>query len=389
MSSRMYSSFGRATNYRSNKVNGMSPLDRKVKRNPKYDSVRGTVDTGASMSKVDIITTRAYLNRRAELFKRVSAPTVAELIDEHIADPRESIFELADAAEDLAGGVAGMSIDSAAEAGAGAPAPLSPQATGLRGFGQQASPGPKVSVADPDDYTAGFYGTDNKPPFIVLDVRERQDFLAARIACARHFPANDLKHDKITPELFFYKNRAQHVIVIYDLDDRAGREVATMFTEKGWENIFLLSGGLETFNHYFKSKVKGELAEPPAAQEQRHMGASGRRGVGSAKKTGLAGRPPIGPKIGQANTSNGNGQGASGAGRPGRPPLNPRRGGNRLTTENVKANERAMRTPGKKRMGGSTHRAPSIGNASTMSRAESLLSWNGGASGGDNRTSMF
>ena len=74
-----------------------------------------------------------------------------------------------------------------------------------------------------------------------------------------------------------------------------------MFTEKGWENIFLLSGGLETFNHYFKSKVKGELAAPPAAQEQQHTGAAGRRGVGSANKKGLAGRPPIGPKIGQAN----------------------------------------------------------------------------------------
>ena len=311
---------------------------------------------------------------------------MAELIDEHLADPRESIFDLGNAAEDMADSMAGMAVASAADAAA-APAPLSPQATGLRGFGQQASPGPRVSVADPDDYSAGFYGTDNKPPFIVLDVRERHEFSAARIACARHFPANDLKHDKITPELFYYKNRAQHVIVIYDLDDRAGREVATMFTEKGWENIFLLSGGLETFNHYFKSKVKGEMAAPPAAQEQQHTGAAGRRGVGSANKKGLAGRPTIGPKIGQANKARSRQE--QGAGRPGRPPLNPRRGGDRLTTENVKANERATRTPGKKRMGGSTHRAPSIGNASTMSRAESLLSWNGGAGRADDRTSMF
>ena len=366
--SRMYTSFGRATNYKSNKINGMSPLDRKVKRNPKYDKVRSTLDTGASISKVDIITTRAYLNRRAELFKRVSAPTVAELMDEHLADPRESIFDLGGGADD------DVSRDVAA-----APAPTSPQATGLSGFGGGHAPSspssgePRVVVADPDNYTAGFYGQDNKPPFIVLDVRERHEFSQCRIACARHFPANDLKHDKITPELFYYKNRAQHVIVIYDLDDRAGREVATMFTEKGWENIFLLSGGLETFNHYFKSKVKGELPAPPSEQEQQHAG----RG-GSSRK---GGRPPIGPKIGHASSRQGGGS-------QGRPPLNPTRGGNRLTTENVKANERATRTPGKN-IGASSHRAPSIGNASTMSRAESLLSWNGGARAAHGRTSMF
>ena len=81
----MYSSFGRATNYRSNKINGMSPLDRKVKRNPKYNSVRSTVDTGASMSKVDIITTRAYLNRRAELVR--AAPVVLSSFRPFVLSP--------------------------------------------------------------------------------------------------------------------------------------------------------------------------------------------------------------------------------------------------------------------------------------------------------------
>lgn len=346
--SRMYSSFSRATNYKSNKINGMSPLDRKVKRNPKYSNVRSALDTGASMSKVDIITTRAYLARKSELFKRVSAPTVAELMDEHLEDPRESIF-------DIGAGAEHEDADSSNTSGIPLAAPGSPSA------GE-----PRVAVADPDDYSAGFYVQDNKPPFIVLDVREKHEFSQCRIACARHFPANDLKHDKITPELFYYKNRAQHVIVIYDLDDRMAREVATMFTEKGWENVFLLSGGLETFAHHFREKVKGELPAP--AQEEQPVRSRGGKSGG--------GRPPIGPKIGQALDQ-----------KRGRPPLNPRRGGSHLTTENVMANDRATRTPGKGRMG-SANRAPSVGNASTMSRAESLLSWNGGKTSGS-RTSMF
>ena len=64
--SRMYSSFST----KHSRVNGLSPLDRKTPRNPKYAGVRSTLDTGASLSKVDIITNRQYLNRKGELFKR-------------------------------------------------------------------------------------------------------------------------------------------------------------------------------------------------------------------------------------------------------------------------------------------------------------------------------
>ena len=131
--SRMYTSFGRATNYKSNKINGMSPLDRKVKRNPKYDKVRSTLDTGASISKVDIITTRAYLNRRAELFKRVSAPTVAELMDEHSPTRASRYLTL-------------VACTTTFRETLAAPAPTSPQATGLSGFGVD-TPRPRPRAA--------------------------------------------------------------------------------------------------------------------------------------------------------------------------------------------------------------------------------------------------
>ena len=89
--SRMYSSFST----KHSRVNGLSPLDRKTPRNPKYAGVRSTLDTGASLSKVDIITNRQYLNRKGELFKRVSAATLCELLDEHAEEQiGESIFEM-------------------------------------------------------------------------------------------------------------------------------------------------------------------------------------------------------------------------------------------------------------------------------------------------------
>merc|ERR1711865_1163779 len=91
------------------------------------------------------------------------------------------------------------------------------------------------------------------------DVREKIEYKKCHIKCAKSFPLNHLKQDKITSDLHYYKNRDNHVIVIYDLNDRMARNVATMFTEKGYENIFLMTGGLERFVHSTPSLCVGEL----------------------------------------------------------------------------------------------------------------------------------
>ena len=85
----MYSSFSS----RSNKINGLSPLDRKTPRNPRYNRIQSTLDTGSSMSKVELISSRQYLKRRDELFKRVSPATCRELIEDY-QDQTETIFDM-------------------------------------------------------------------------------------------------------------------------------------------------------------------------------------------------------------------------------------------------------------------------------------------------------
>jgi len=40
------------------------------------------------------------------------------------------------------------------------------------------------------------------------------------------------------------KNQTDKLIIIYHIDERNGIPVATKFAEKGFENVFLLSGGM-------------------------------------------------------------------------------------------------------------------------------------------------
>lgn len=47
------------------------------------------------------------------------------------------------------------------------------------------------------------------------------------------------------------------MIIIYLEDERMGTEIATKMVEKGFENSFLLSGGIEKFLEEFTDLVEG------------------------------------------------------------------------------------------------------------------------------------
>lgn len=229
MSSTNYSSFSRVTR----KVNGLSPLQRRVPRNPKYAGVKSSLDTGNSMSKVDLISQREHLRRRDEIFSRVRPSTVAELIEEN-AVPSESIFTIA---EEGSGSVTDEAFDSENKAMANSSY-----------FGGDATP-VKKSTTDATDSPM--------KPYLILDVRDRELYSACHIGEARSYPSEWLRHDKITPDLHRYKNRRGCVIIIYDNDGKAAAKTTTVFVEKGYENVFLMSGGLYAFGKHFPNLCKG------------------------------------------------------------------------------------------------------------------------------------
>jgi centrosomal protein CEP41 len=302
MHGKLYSSFDRVTK----RQNGLTTLERKPPRNPKFANVKGTLDTGNSFSKVKLISNREYIRRRSEIFKRVRPLTVYELIQEN-EEQHESINNLAGNEEQQP--------------------PL--------------SPGSMVVIdakADGDKY---------KRPYLILDCRTSpEDYAVCRISTSKHYPADWLRHDRITPTLYHYKNRENKVVIVYTLDDREGRVVARQFVEKGFDNVFLLTGGLEAFLKEFPQSVEGTLPEEAGMDD--HL-----RGIANKSSS----RPPLG------NSTN----------------------KNKLTRGNIA--KAGLETPGKS-MGGNrngrmssarkSHRnAPSVAptNFSTMSRTETLLNW--------------
>jgi centrosomal protein CEP41 len=107
-------------------------------------------------------------------------------------------------------------------------------------------------------------GITQNTKFLLLDMRDPEDYALFHVKEALNFPAPNIGRDKIIPELFRFKNQPDKLIIIYMSDERKGTAVAQVFFEKGYENVYLLSGGIEQFLEEFNELIEGKsIPQPP------------------------------------------------------------------------------------------------------------------------------
>jgi centrosomal protein CEP41 len=98
---------------------------------------------------------------------------------------------------------------------------------------------------------------------LILDVRMSSDFEACHLKHATCYPENLLRMDKISPDLYSFKSAggSQRRLVVYDEDDRLTVRAATLLVEKGFENVYALSGGFEEAVLKCTEAVEGDVPE--------------------------------------------------------------------------------------------------------------------------------
>ncbi|RMZ98237.1 centrosomal of 41 kDa, partial [Brachionus plicatilis] len=157
----------------------LHPLDKAIKKNPKYDHIESTLDTGSSltkyMKKIEEIKTN-YRYQQDEIFKRMKQNS------------------------DL--------------------------------------------------------------PYLLLDIRDRDEFSQCHIISALSYPIAMLSRsvNNETQEMLAYKNQPGKIIVIYDDDEKLAPRAASTLVQRGYENLFMLSGGLKLAVKKFpQGLVAGEI----------------------------------------------------------------------------------------------------------------------------------
>lgn len=191
-------------------------MDKKVPKNSKYANVQAKLDTGVTVDKIKYVTAREYSRRREEIFYRITTKQLYELYNEYEGDERETL------AEAFGDGMNGPRIVSHTE------------------------------MAQPT----------YDRPYLILDVREPEDFRKSHLFNARNFPNNFLRRDQSPPELYTFRNKPGMLIIIYCEDERISRETAKLLVDRGTDNIYLLSGGYNDFVGEYPSYVEGDIPPP-------------------------------------------------------------------------------------------------------------------------------
>ncbi|KAI9141263.1 hypothetical protein BKA69DRAFT_1075875 [Paraphysoderma sedebokerense] len=80
-------------------------------------------------------------------------------------------------------------------------------------------------------------------PYLLLDIRDSDSFVRCHIVGAMNFPAILIKRDQLTSEFIYFRNKPNKLIIVYDEDESIAGLAAQTLCERGIENVYLLSGG--------------------------------------------------------------------------------------------------------------------------------------------------
>lgn len=123
-----------------------------------------------------------------------------------------------------------------------------------------------VSQVSAVTYATDMIGITAQTSFLLIDLRDPEEYNLWRIKEAINFPAPNIGRDKTIPELYRFKNQPDKLIVVYMFDERAGSQYAQLLSEKGYENTYLLSGGCEQFLEEFAGLCEGKQVPIPQSQ---------------------------------------------------------------------------------------------------------------------------
>ncbi|XP_036905082.1 centrosomal protein of 41 kDa isoform X2 [Sturnira hondurensis] len=258
-------------------------LTKRIPQNPKYQHIKSRLDTD-------------YRYKKDELFKRLKVTTFAQLViqvaslsDQTLEVTAEEIQRLED--NDSATSDPDAEI-TARTNGKGSPGGQSPSPVQFinsvgAGDSSRSTLQSVISGVGELDLDKGLVkkaepSTGDKPypdcPFLLLDVRDRDSYQQGHVVGAYSYPIATLSRtmNPYSNDILEYKNAHGKIIILYDDDERLASQAATTMCERGFENLFMLSGGLKVLAQKFpEGLITGSL--PASCQQALPPGSARKR----------------------------------------------------------------------------------------------------------------
>uniref|UniRef100_T1IMS7 Rhodanese domain-containing protein n=1 Tax=Strigamia maritima TaxID=126957 RepID=T1IMS7_STRMM len=183
-------------------------LNKKMPDNPRYKNVKPVVDTGASLRRH--LDTMEEMHRIEEnsLSDRMNPPNLVSDNESNTNRPRTPKSTL----QSVIGGVGEMDL-----------------------------------YDDLPPENLGICKTDQDEPYLLLDTREQDDFALCHMITAENYPTSMLARTMNfeSKSLLAFKNKEKKIIILYDEDETRAPKVATTLVQRGYDNVYMLSGGLK------------------------------------------------------------------------------------------------------------------------------------------------
>jgi len=212
----------------------------KLKENPNYKHITKIVDTGNTINKKQFMSDQLISKRKNELFKRLKGSTIIKLIKTAQENQTESIYNLGN----------DPNLKIAEE----------PKDDGKSIASHQTSKSNMTNVTAVT-YATEMLGNLADIDFLILDLREDCDYGRIHIKDAVNFPAFNISRDKFSSQMIMMKNKPGKMIILYHNDERNGIPYANNFYQKGYDNVYFLSGGIEEFAKNYPDYLEGPEKE--------------------------------------------------------------------------------------------------------------------------------
>ena len=215
--------------------------EKKLKENPKYKQISKVVDTGNTIKSNQFMSDQLISKRKSEMFKRVKGSTIIKLIKAAQANQTESIYNL----------------------GSGEPNPnkIEEPKDDNQSVASQQTAKSNITNVTAVTYATDMLGNLSEIDYIILDLREECDYERIHLKDSISFPAVNISRDKFTHQLIMMKNKPGKMIILYHNDERNGIPFANNFFQKGYDNVYFLSGGIEEFAKNYPDYLEGPEKE--------------------------------------------------------------------------------------------------------------------------------
>jgi centrosomal protein CEP41 len=212
-------------------------MDKKLKPNPKYKNIGKVIDTGSTINNVAFISDQLVSKRKSELFKRLKGHTIIKLLKSTQENQIESIYNIGN--EEM---IQNNNNDN-------------------QSVYSQNTNKSNITGVTAVTYATEMLGNLSEIDYIILDLREESDYRNCHIKEALNFPGVMISRDKFLPEMIMMKNKEGKMIILYHTDERNGVPYANLLFQKGYDNVFFLSGGIEEFMKKYPEYLEGPERE--------------------------------------------------------------------------------------------------------------------------------